>query len=66
MTELSDLYHTDYSAWAHRNADLLRTGDYESLDLAHLLEELEDMGKSEQRDLGDRLTILLGNLLKWQ
>ncbi|MBV5276042.1 MAG: DUF29 domain-containing protein [Lamprocystis purpurea] len=65
MTELSNLYHTDYSAWAQRNAELLRSGNYDALDTAHLLEELDDMGKSEQRELENRLTILLAHLLKW-
>ncbi|WP_295387139.1 DUF29 domain-containing protein [uncultured Thiodictyon sp.] len=66
MTELSTLYHTDYSAWAHRNAELMRSGHYEALDVAHLLEELDDMGKSDQRELENRLTILLAHLLKWE
>ncbi|HYN79039.1 MAG TPA: DUF29 domain-containing protein [Lamprocystis sp. (in: g-proteobacteria)] len=66
MTKLNDLYHTDYSAWAQGNAELLRSGDYGSLDIAHLLEELEDMGKSELRELENRLAILLAHLLKWE
>ena len=66
MTDLSQLYQTDYSEWARRNADLLRAGDFASLDIQHLLEELDDMGKSEQRELENRLTILLAHLLKWE
>jgi len=66
MSDLSDLYDTDYAEWARRNAELLRTGDYAALDVAHLLEELDDMGKSERRELENRLTILIAHLLKWQ
>ena len=66
MTELSTLYQTDYSAWAAQNAELLRTGRYAELDIEHLLEELSDMGKSEQRALENRLTILIAHLLKWE
>lgn len=66
MTELSKLYRSDYSAWAQRNAELLRTGQFALVDVQHLLEELEDMGKSEQRELESRLTILLAHLLKWE
>ena len=66
MTDLGQLYQTDYSEWARRNADLLRAGDFASLDIQHLLEALDDMGKSEQRELEDRLTILLAHLLKWE
>lgn len=66
MTELSKLYDTDYAAWARCTADLLRARHYEALDIVHLLEELDDMGKSEQRELENRLTILIAHLLKWQ
>ncbi|MBK1641978.1 hypothetical protein CKO12_08860 [Chromatium okenii] len=66
MTELSTLYQTDYSAWATRNAELLRAGRYAELDVEHLLAELSDMGKSEQHELENRLTILLAHLLKWE
>ena len=66
MTELSRLYQSDYAEWARRNADLLRAGDFAALDIPHLLEELDDMGKSEQRELENRLTILLAHLLNWE
>jgi hypothetical protein len=66
MTELSKLYDIDYAAWARCTADLLRARHYEALDIVHLLEELDDMGKSEQRELENRLTILIAHLLEWQ
>ncbi|MTW22457.1 DUF29 domain-containing protein [Allochromatium palmeri] len=66
MTELSQLYHKDYTAWARRNAELLRAGQFGDLDIENLLEELSDMSKSEQRELENRLTILLAHLLKWE
>ena len=66
MGELAQLYEQDYTAWARTQADLLRTGRFEALDIEHLLEELEDMGKSEQRELESRLEVLLAHLLKWQ
>jgi hypothetical protein len=66
MSDLSDLYDTDYGEWARRNARLLRAGDLGGLDVAHLLEELDDRAKSERRELENRLTILLAHLLKWQ
>jgi hypothetical protein len=31
-----------------------------------LIEELEEMGRSEQRELRNRLSVLLAHLLKWQ
>ncbi len=66
MSDLRHLYEHDYSAWAEANADLLRAGRFDQLDIEHLIEELRDMGKGEQRSLESRLRILLAHLLKWQ
>jgi hypothetical protein len=37
-----------------------------ALDVAHLADEIEDVGKSEQRDLADHLAVLMAHLLQWQ
>lgn len=66
MTALSQLYTEDYSAWAQRMAELLQARRFEELDIDHLVEELSDMGVSEQRELENRLKVLLVHLLKWQ
>jgi len=64
MTTIS--YETDIVAWANEQAQLVRAGRFELLDLEHIAEEIEDVGKSEQRELASRMTILLAHLLKWQ
>jgi hypothetical protein len=64
MTTIS--YEADIVAWANEQARLVRTGQFELLDLEHIAEEIEDVGKSEQRELASRMTILLAHLLKWQ
>jgi len=66
MSKLSQLYEEDYRAWARLNADLLQAGRFSELDIAHLVEELNDMSKSEQDELESRLVVLLAHLLKWQ
>lgn len=66
MTTLTELYHRDYSAWADRNAVLLRNGNYAQLDIEHLLEELNDMGQSARNELESRILILLAHLLQWE
>jgi transposase len=66
MSNLSELYQTDYSAWALRQAELLRAGHYAELDIDHLLQELGDMSKSDRRELESRLLTLIAHLLKWQ
>ena len=59
-----DLYETDFVRWAEHNADLLRSGASAEADLAHIAEEIEDLGKNWHRALESRLTQLLAHLLK--
>jgi len=59
-------YEQDFYGWTQEQADLIRAGKVSSLDLENLLEEIESMGRSEQRALGSRLEVLLMHLLKWQ
>jgi hypothetical protein len=65
-TEQQSLYHQDFYTWAMRTAEMLRQGRLDQLDTEHLAEEVEDMGKSTQRELASRLIVLLAHLLKWQ
>ncbi|MBK1631032.1 hypothetical protein CKO31_09820 [Thiohalocapsa halophila] len=65
MTEATS-YDTDFHAWALRNAELLREGRLDELDVEHIAEELESMGASERRELLNRLQVLLLHLLKHQ
>ena len=59
-------YETDVVAWANEQAGLIRAGRFDLLDLEHIAEEIEDVGKSEQRELANRMAVLLAHLLKWQ
>jgi hypothetical protein len=65
MPETS-LYDQDIVAWANEQARLLRAGNLDLLDLENIAEEIEDVGKSEQRELASRMALLLAHLLKWQ
>ncbi|MDB9526463.1 DUF29 domain-containing protein [Oscillatoria sp. CS-180] len=60
------LYDRDYAAWLSQTALLLREGKLEAVDIVNLVEELEDMGRSEKRALESNLEILLRHLLKYQ
>jgi hypothetical protein len=66
MNNLHELYGKDYTAWANQMAELIKAGKFAELDIEHLLEELQSMGASEQRELENRLRVLLAHLLKWQ
>jgi len=59
-------YENDIVAWAKEQAYLLRSGKLSALDIEHIAEEIEDVGKSEQRELASRMAVLLSHLLKWQ
>jgi hypothetical protein len=59
-------YQTDVIAWANEQAAFIRAGRFDQLDLEHIAEEIEDVGKSEQRALESRMAVLLAHLLKWQ
>ena len=54
------------SLWARETADLIREGRWQNIDLEHLVEELEDLGKSEKRGIASQLVRLLIHLLKWE
>lgn len=59
-------YEKDVVAWAMEQAALLRAGQLSALDIEHIAEEIEDVGKSEKRELASRMAVLLSHLLKWQ
>ena len=58
-------YEKDVVAWAMEQAALLRAGQLSALDIEHIAEEIEDVGKSEKRELASRMAVLLSHLLKW-
>jgi len=60
------LYDEDFAAWTAVTARLLRARRLAEIDLEHLAEEIEDMGKSQGRELHSRFRVLLVHLLKWQ
>ena len=59
-------YDQDFYGWTQEQAGLLRAGCLHELDIANLIEEVEAMGRSEKRDLENRLVELLLHLLKWK
>lgn len=63
---MSATYTTDFNLWIQRTAQLLRERRWHEIDLEHLIEEIEDLGKSERRGVASQLVRLLLHLLKWQ
>ena len=63
---MASTYESDVVAWANEQAALLRSGNLSALDIEHIAEEIEDVGKSEKRELASRMVVLLAHLLKWK
>lgn len=59
-------YERDVVAWAMEQAALLRAGKLSAIDIEHIADEIEDVAKSEKRELARRVSELLAHLLRWQ
>ncbi|MBH8552628.1 DUF29 domain-containing protein [Nostocaceae cyanobacterium CENA357] len=62
----ANLYETDFYAWTQQQANLLLHQEWNQLDLPNLIEEIESLGRKERQELRNRLSILIGHLLKWE
>jgi hypothetical protein len=60
------LYDEDFVLWTAATAKLLREGRFSEIDIAHVAEEIEDMGNRDHRELFSRLTLIVHHLLKWE
>jgi hypothetical protein len=62
---MSKLYEADFFQWTQETSDRLRRGEFTTIDIPALVEEVEDLGKKEKSALQSRLAVLIGHLLKW-
>jgi len=62
----ASLYDEDFAVWTSEPARLLREKRFDEIDIEHVAEEIEDMGKRDKRELYSRLTVLTIHLLKWK
>lgn len=58
-------YDADFVSWTRHQAELLRTGQFDRLDVDNLIDEVESLGKRDRRELFSRTTVLIAHLLKW-
>jgi hypothetical protein len=59
-------HDTDLAAWALETARALREGRVSEVDMDEVAEELEEMARSNRRELVSRLSVLLAHLMKWR
>ncbi|MCX7760271.1 MAG: DUF29 domain-containing protein [Hydrogenothermaceae bacterium] len=62
--ELKQLYDKDYPLWVEINLQLLKEKAYELVDWDNLLEEIEDMGRSDLKACISYLAVILEHLYK--
>jgi hypothetical protein len=60
------LYTKDLYSWAYQQAQLLRDKRFDQVDWTNIIEEIEDLGRSEYRALVSAIEQLTLHLLKWQ
>ena len=61
-------YETDFYQWTQQQADLLRQGQFNrvDLDLENIAEEIESMGRNQRDAVESYLSNIIMHLLKWQ
>jgi hypothetical protein len=62
----ANLYDRDYYLWLTHTAQLIKEGKFSEVDAVNLIEEIEDMGRSEKRAVKSNLIIVLLHLLKYK
>ena len=63
---LKELYDKDFYLWIQKNIELLKSKNFDAVDWINLIEELEDMSRSELRKMISFMTIILEHLYKWE
>jgi hypothetical protein len=64
--ERQALYERDFYLWLEQQAAMLREGRLDGLDVANLLEEIEDIGRSDRKAIKSNLAVVLLHLLKYE
>src|SRR5438477_12986206 len=62
----NSLYETDFHAWAQSQSRAIEERRWTDVDAANVADEIRSLGLQVEREIGDRLEILLSYLLKWR
>lgn len=63
---MSAAYEDDVILWAKEQAAMLLSGQFDALDIEHIADEIESVGKAEQGEFYQSIVTLLVHLLRWQ
>ncbi|MFZ4667457.1 MAG: DUF29 domain-containing protein [Prochlorotrichaceae cyanobacterium] len=64
QVEALSLYEQDFLLWSEDTAAKLKARDFDQLDLENLIEEVETLGRSDRKELVNRLIVIFEHLLK--
>ena len=64
MNDLKQLYERDFNLWVEEVKRAIAKRDFEGMDWDNLLDEIDDMGKSEKRSLDSYMQRLIEHILK--
>ncbi len=59
-------YDHDFARWSAEQSELIRQGRFSEVDLENVAEEIASLGRSDRREIRNRLEVLLRHLLKWE
>ncbi len=63
-SNLKQLHESDFNLWVERIKEAIQNRDFENMDWDNLLDEIDDMGKSEKRALDSYIQRLIEHILK--
>ncbi|MEL6441369.1 MAG: DUF29 domain-containing protein [Cyanobacteria bacterium J06621_8] len=63
-SNLEQLHDTDFNLWIEEIKRAIQNRDFEHMDWDNLLDEIDDMGKSEKRSLDSYMQRLIEHILK--
>jgi len=64
MTRLKQLHQQDFNLWTEKVKSKIQQRDFEDMDWDNLLDEIEDMGKSDRRALRSYTQRLIEHIFK--
>jgi hypothetical protein len=64
LSKIQELYDRDFNLWVEETLKAIKNRDFENMDWDNLLDEIDDMGKSEKRSLESYLQRLIEHILK--
>ncbi|MCC0175629.1 DUF29 domain-containing protein [Waterburya agarophytonicola K14] len=64
MTNLKQLHDRDFNLWIEKTKEAIQNRDFANMDWDNLLDEIDDMGKSEKRSLDSYMQRLIEHILK--